>query len=425
MKVIKIAKYLLAAIMSLSLSEAWAIELVKKDDASFNLGGRFQLFGVGERVTDPYKENNRIFLFLKQARISASGTLEDYKFYTEWAMGGEEAVKNLNSSVSLLDFRADIPMSEFTYLRLGQFKTPFGREALTEDGSLNFSDRSINNLVGVLGRDVGFAGVLQQKGFMGTLGVFTGGGRDNPERYLPEQLGIPMLVARIGYDSQGIDPYSYKSSGARDEDEDSFSAFLNLAYMEDTRLGHSTVLNIKTTDRSLLLNPNWNPYLAQTPYSRSRVFQASADIQKRFPIGNFIGTSEIEYTHAEFSNDLGKLQVNGARVMGSVWLNPYEVSARYAAFYPTNDFQNGGKSITGKDPFQEVTAALTYFHRPWSRFTFEAVFHLHTPVAVEPNVGSYVLVEQPDQVTVIKNPTNGYIERQFVPEVKLLYQLTF
>lgn len=425
MKLPNKVKYLLAAAACIGLAQAQAIELVNKDDASFNLGGRFQMYGVVERVTDPYKDDNRLFLFLKQARINASGTIEDYKFYTEWAMGGEEAVKNLNSSVSLLDFSADIPATDFKFIRIGQFKAPFGRESLTEDGALNFSDRSINNLVGGLGRDVGVAGVLQQKGFMGTLGVFTGGGRDNPERYLPEELGTPMLVARLGYDSQGQDPYRYKSTGVIGEDENSFSAFLNMAYVEDTKIGHSTVLNVKTTDKSLLLNPNWNPYIAQTPYSRSHVFQISADVQKRFPIGDFAATGEAEYTHGEFSNDFGKLHVNGARIMGSLALNPYELSVRYSTIFPTNDFQYAGKTLTGNEPFQEVSTALTFFHRPWSRFTFEVVLHFNTPVAIEPNVGSYVLVEQPDQVTVVKAPTNGYIERQFVPELKFLYQLTF
>lgn len=424
MKQMSKVKYLAAITILFCLQQTQAIELIKKDDASFNLGGRFQLFGVGQRVIDPYKDNNRLFLFLKQARITASGQLEDYKFYTEWAMGGEEAVKNLNSSVSLLDFRADVPMSESMYIRLGQFKAPFGREALTDDGSLNFTDRSINNLVGILGRDVGFAAVLQQQGFMGTLGIFTGGGRDNPERYLPEQLGVPLFVARIGYDSQGLDPYSYKSSGVKNETEDAFAAFLNLAYMEDSIVGHSSVLNVKSVDKSLLMNPNWNPYI-KSPYLRSKITQVSADLQKRFQIGDVSGKAELEYTHSEFSNDYGKLQVNGGRIMGSAMLNPFELSARYAVVYPTSDFTYKTKSLTGVDPFQEVATSMSFFHRPWSRFTLEAVFHLNTPVIVETTggVGSYVLVEQPDQVTIVDG--KGYIERQFVPEAKFLYQLTF
>lgn len=424
MRSLKEISFLITLVMGVGLTQASAVELIKKDDVSFNLGGRFQLFGVGQRVIDPYKDNNRLFLFLKQARISVSGQIEDYKYYTEWAMGGEEAVKNLNSSVSLLDMRADVPMFDSTFLRLGQFKTPFGREALTDDGALNFTDRSINHLVGVLGRDVGMAVVFQQQGFMGTVGIFTGGGRDHPERYLPEQLGVPLVVARVGYDSQGLDPYTYKASGVKNEAENSFAAFLNVVYMEDSAVGHSSVLNVKSVDKSLLLNPLWNPYI-KSPFLRSKVTQISADFQKRVQLGQYSVNSELEYTHSEFNNEYGKLQVNGARLMASAALSPFEVSARYAVVYPTSDFKYKTFTLTGVDPFQEVSTSLTFFHRPWSRFTLEAAFHLNTPVVVESagSVGSYMLVQQPDQVTIVDG--KGYIERQFVPELKFMYQLTF
>lgn len=408
------------------LQNANAVEILKTENSSFNLGGRFQLYGVGQRVTDPYKQNERAFLFLKQARLMAYGEFEDYRFYTEWAMGGEEAVKNLNSSMSLLDYRADIPVVNSVCLRAGQFKAPFGREALTDDGSQNFTERSINNLTGMLGRDVGVAVVLQQKGYMGTLGIFTGGGRDNPERYLPEELGIPLVVARVGYDSEGEDPYNYKNNQVAAKDPGAFAAFLNLAYMEDSKVGHSSVLNVKASDRSLLLNPVWNPYMAQTPYSRSHVLQGSIDVQKNFTAGSLPSSAELELTHSEFANDFGTLQVNGARIAGvTAYSNDIELGLRYAAVYPSNDFKNGGRMITGSDPFQEVTASLNYFHRRFSRFTFEAVFHLNTPVITEPGVGSYVLVEQPDQASLVKAPTNGYVERQFVPAGKFMYQLSF
>ncbi len=417
-------KFLMTAAISICTLQVQAIELIKKEDASFNLGGRFQLLGVGERLSeDSGHDNDRMYLFLKQARIIGSGSLEDYKYYVEWAMGGEEAVKNLNSSISLLDFRADIPVSEQSYIRVGQFKVPFGREALIDDGALLFTDRSINNLGSLLGRDVGVAGVIQRQGVMGTLGVFTGGGRDNPERYLPEKLGIPLFVTRIGYDSAGKDPYNYKNSGVFASEQKAFSAFLNLAYMEDTRIGHSSVLNVRPTDRSLLLNPNWNPYLAKTPLTRSKVAQVSADLQNRFPVNIADATVEVELTHDEFSNEFGKIGLTGGRIMASASVKPFEFALRYASLYPSNEFNYKGTPITGGDPFQEVTAAFTYFHRPWSRFTFEALFELNTPVAVETGVGSYSLVEQPDQTTVVDG--KGTIERQYVPELRVLYQLAF
>lgn len=419
-------KKILATIVAFGLTQAHAVELLKKDDATLNLGGRFQVLGVGQRVIDPYKDNNRIFLFLDQARINISGQVEDYKYFVEWALGAEEAVKNLNTSLSMMDMRADIPLTESQYVRIGQFKVGMGLEALANDGEFNFTTRSINHMVGVMGRDVGMAYVLQRKGYMGTFGIFTGGGRNNPERYLPEELGVPLMALRFGYDSAGTDPYNYSARGAK-VTEDSMAAFANLAYMEDSRVGHSTVMSVKAIDKSLLLNANWNPYMTTTT-GRSKYTQASFDAQKRFSVGNYNATAELEYTHAEYSNTNGKMQVNGGRLMGSMYFNPFEVSARYAVVYPTDEFKYKGKTITGVDPFQELAASASFFHRPWSRFTLEAVFHLNTPVVVEvgsSKVGSYMLVQQPDQVTVLDTAAGSYVERQFVPEGRFMYQLTF
>ncbi len=416
--------YCAAASLLFGLSSAQALEVLKKEDASLNLGGRFQLLGVAQKVDDPVRPDGRVFLFLKQARIMVDGSLGDYRFYTEWAMGGEEEVKNLNYSMSLLDLRADIPVAEHLYLRVGQFKVPFGRESLVNDGSLLFTDRSLSYFGTRVGRDVGLAAVVQKKGMMGTFGVFTGGGRDNPERYLPENLGIPLLALRYGYDSSGQDPYNYKDSGSFMGSENEFSTFLNLAYTKDSLIGHSTVLNVRPTDKSLLLNSNWNPFLAQAPLTKGHLYQASIDSHLKFPMGDFTGTGEVELTHAAYSNDYGTLQVSGARVQGSAALNPFELSLRYSVLFPTDKFKYLGTAITGTTPFHEVTPAITFYHRPWSRVTLEVPLLIQTPVAVENGVGSYVLMEQQDQTTVVAGG-KGSVNRQFVPEIRLMYQLTF
>jgi hypothetical protein len=352
------------------------------------------------------------------------GSLGDYRFYTEWAMGGEEEVKNLNSSVSLLDFRADIPVGENVYIRVGQFKVPFGREALVDDGSLLFTDRSLNYFGSRLGRDVGLAAVVQKKGMMGTLGIFTGGGRDNPERYLPEDLGIPLVALRYGYDSAGKDPYYYKNSGSFMGSDNEFSAFLNLAYMKDSLIGHSSVLNVRPSDKSILLNSNWNPYLAQAPVVKGQLYEASIDSRLRLPLGDFTGTGEFELTHAAYTNDYGSIHVTGARLQGLAALNPFEFSLRYSVLFPSDQFKFQGVPVTGSTPYQELTPAITFYHRPWSRITLEVPLLINAPVAVENGVGSYVLMEQQDQTTVAAGG-KGSIERQFVPEIRLMYQLTF
>ncbi len=60
-------------------------------------------------------------------------------------------------SLSLLDFVFNMPLlgSQTTYLKVGQFKVPYGREQLAYEANLQFADRSINNLGFVVGRDVG------------------------------------------------------------------------------------------------------------------------------------------------------------------------------------------------------------------------------------------------------------------------------
>jgi len=49
---------------------------------------------------------------------------------------------------------------------------------------------------------------------------------------------------------------------------------------------------------------------------------------------------------------------------------------------------------------------------------------IDAPVFVERNVGAYVSTEQPDQATV-NTGNKGFMERQTVPEVRLMFQLAF
>src|SRR4029079_15829527 len=86
----------------------------------------------------------------------------------------------------------------------GQFKVPYGRESITDEAQFQKVDHSIDFLGFNLGRDVGAAIHTYAGKFAGTAGVFTGGGRDVPLRFLPEHLGVPMLVARAGY-NDGLD----------------------------------------------------------------------------------------------------------------------------------------------------------------------------------------------------------------------------
>src|SRR4029079_16721515 len=77
---------------------------------------------------------------------------------------------------------------------------PYSRERLTDSGVLLFGDRSIQNEAFQVGRDVGATFYTQSGPLVAGLGIFTGGGRDVPTRYLPQTLGVPMVVLRAGFD---------------------------------------------------------------------------------------------------------------------------------------------------------------------------------------------------------------------------------
>ena len=74
-------------------------------------------------------------------------------------LGGETRRGDDWGLASLLDFAFNIPLGygKTTYLKIGQFKVPYGREQLTYEGNFQFADWSINNLGFVVGRDVGAA----------------------------------------------------------------------------------------------------------------------------------------------------------------------------------------------------------------------------------------------------------------------------
>ncbi len=175
-------------------------------DPEFQLHGRLQTLGFAQSVNDNVADHQRVYLFLKQARLMVSTTYEDVKFDLQLGLGGEEIVlaPSPGIALTLLDLSADIPISQSFSVKVGQFKVPYGREGMTNSGYLQFNDRSIQFLAFRLGRDVGLTLHSSSGNFSSALGVFTGGGRDVPIRYLPESLGFPMIVLRVGINS-GLD----------------------------------------------------------------------------------------------------------------------------------------------------------------------------------------------------------------------------
>ncbi len=418
----------IGTVFVLHTSAVAEISVAKSDRAELAIGGIVQLLGLGQHVDDPFKNRNRVYLFMKETRLRVSGNYEDYRFNLELGLGPEDVVVAPSPGVSLglLDFSFNVPLhfiGSSSYLRIGQFKVPYGRERLTYSGYAQFIDRSIQDLGFRVGRDVGAAMTVHPGALTVIAGVFTGGGRDAPQRYLPEKIGFPSLVLRAGVGDVDDDVYILKQNNFA-IDKAKIAVFVNGLYTQDTIIGHSSVLNVKLADKSLLLNGNWNPYINQAPLAKGEWWQMGGDLALRAPVGQLALLAEAELNYGGFSNTYGVLHSFGGRAQAGVLKDSFQVALRYAFLFPDKNFANSGVQITGDQPIQEVTPAITYyFHRDMMKLVADLPVLIHTPVIVENNVGAYVGTEFPDQTSVLSR--GGMVGRQTVVEGRLMFQAQF
>jgi hypothetical protein len=413
------------------------IPVAKSADGELEIGGMVQLLGFAQHLDDPYKDDSRLYLFMNRARLRLSGRYESVSFYTELGLGGEDSVvAQTGVSLSLLDFAFNIPLgySHTTYLKVGQFKVPYGREQLTYEGNFQFADRSINNLGFVVGRDVGAAVVSHPGLFTLIGGVFTGGGRDvPPNHYLPEKLGVPLFAARAGIGNFDEDPFylSQDATGFRGLVDRQLrgALFVNALYTKDTLIGHSTVLNVKLADKSLLLDSNWNPYIAEAPFSQGTWWQAGADAAGQVALRELELTGQAAFDFGRYANGYGAVQMWGVRAQGAVGYRGFELAVRYAMLVPDSNFSYATVPLTGSEPIQEITPSATWFIRGQRlKLLADLPILLHDPVFTEANVGSYAATDLPDQATVLATmgaPNGNTVTRQNVIEARLMVQAQF
>jgi hypothetical protein len=423
---------LAVAALATAPAPASAATLFQSDDVTVNMHAYAQGVAVAQNVPDDVRDKNRLYLFVKEARLRWDGTLYGATYDIMLAPGAEDITPNTNSALGLLDFSFEAPVMGFK-LKLGQFLVPYSRERLTDDPTMNFADRSIENLGFSWNRDYGFALSNYSGKLAGTFAVMTGGGRDVPQRYLPEKLGFPLVAVRFGY-NDGVDKDIYHVS-ARDTDpgRTKSALYFNALYTKDTQIGHSTVLNIRATDKNLLIDSNYNPFIAKTPFSLSTIWQAGADGVYRAPMGPVAFNAEGQVDYSHFDNKYGQLSLKGGRLQAGISKDKWEVNLRYAALFLDTRmaFVSGGTAFPitkDKAPLQEITPSITYHYRPGIQLTLDAPYLIKMLVFKENTIGSYVMSEQPDQVTVIKPGTTagtGTDVRKNVPEARLMLQLGF
>lgn len=429
-----------AAIAILTLTGAvhmaQAIEL-KAGENTVNINGQLQLHGVLEGVDDPWNNDQRLFLFLRQARLSINGDYKKAKYEVEWMLGGEEVPEN-NSVMSLLDAYVDVPvLNDAFQLKLGQFKVPYSRERLLDSGDSFNVNRSIGNNFFNIGRDVGVAVHKEEGLFSGALGMFTGGGINIPERYIPEDIGVPMFITRLGVNN-GLDDDVFTPAGVEGAtDRSGYAAYLNLMYNKDSRVGHSTPLNVKYYDKSLILNSDWNPYV-KARGEKSEFYQIGADVAWQTALTDEASLLTSAEAHlSSFDNNQGGIENIGATIAANVIMEDWSVGLRYGVVEPDSEMaytqkvpaaEEGGQDTENlipitSDPIHEITSSLVYSLKDYSiKLIAELSYQIDVPVSLEKGNGVYNLMRQPDQVSYA---SNGGIELQDNYLASLVVQFNF
>lgn len=401
-------------------------EVAKTGDSEIGVGGRMNLMGLGEISQDTIRDKYKIYLFQKNSRLEFSAKNGDQLFYSQLALGAEDTNKNSNVNLTLLDMytKLSTPVGNVV---AGQFKVPFSLEELTEGGNMLFNKRSLLEMGFRTGRDYGLAYQNSFGPVNVVAGVFSGGGRDVPERYIPVKMGIPMTVLRVGVGELGKDLYSlpepYLTQGGED-DSLKQGLYVNGIYTKNTLVGHSSVLgqrnNLELT--SILFSPNWNPYAvssgANSPKENAEYWAAGVD----YSLKNGPFAAEAEVLTNQFKHDNGQsLSLLGARAQASYDLKPVNLALRYSMLIPDEKFQVSGTETVNNTPVNQVVTfgqGMKTIHEIAPAITWHINGHnlkliadlpimLNAPVVTEPGIGDYNLINQPDQTSYLATKKNA------------------
>lgn len=439
-----------------------AIEVVNNEKGKLEVYGRSQMIGVGEVVPDPLRDNLRIYLFPKQNRIGFRGQYDDaFKFDTQLAFGGEDT-NGSNTDLGLLDFVADIPLmakieDASTFLKIGQFRVPYSREGITDRAYLDFGDRSIANLASYQSRDYGLALMSTHGVWTGTVGTFSSGGRNVPQRYLPERFGMPYVVTRFGY-NDGYDEDIYHAVGTDINLKRTTKAVMfNAIYMQDTLIGHSSAIQARTADKNLLIDSGFNPYInaggdmgsggagkvkvgGTTTLQRGNLFFVGADAGIRHPLGNDQQVdAEIEGNWGGYQNRYGVIHIANARTNVQYEAGPFGIGVRYGLLmmdkksgFLTPTTANGNATNVNNDlgrPIHEITPALTWRVKGHNlKLVADLPVYLNCPIWYDTagNLGAYAF---PDPTSTTQNSllatAGNSTARHTVVEGRMLFQFMF
>lgn len=146
------------------------------------LGGLLQVQGEAGGTPDPRWHGQHHRVYLRRARLTVGARwAEDFSARAEVDFGNAAIAGRSGTTAQATDLFVEWKPEPSVYVRLGQFKTPFGHEQLASDPTLISLERSVANDALTVGRQVGaaFGGTFGERRFSYAAGLFNGTGANS------------------------------------------------------------------------------------------------------------------------------------------------------------------------------------------------------------------------------------------------------
>ena len=451
------------------VAQAHALQVVKTDNTQLSIGGLIQAMGEAEYVSNDTIGNPlRIYLWNTADRLYTSGSYKgfDWRFETFYGGTANFTGTHTNGLLNLGDAYLDLPLIQNAlYLKVGQFKDPTNIESATDSSAMLFTEKSPDfNLFFNAGYEMGAAFVGNLGNFNAVFGVVQGA-PNLPQRYLPEQLHMPLpMLLRVGY-SNGItaDPFHQVQTGFDKPSKLAYAVHLNGFVAANSNAGHSNLFSQMGSglatfnynqdyNGNVLLSSVFNPYMGIAGPAQpvnGLYYQTSADFQVRTPLSNGsilalqgVGATAHFQTTVE-SGDTGKvmgatpavgtsykLNIYGGELIASLQGPKLSYATRVAMVIPDSGLKGTSTNATtygpifaNTNPIWEVTPSVTYSFNKFVKLTTEVMMMFNAPEAQDMD-GNYVIAEEPATATGTSYNTAN-IAAAFVPIGRMSLQIAF
>jgi hypothetical protein len=147
------------------------------------------------------------------------------------------------------------------------------------------------------------------------------------------------------------------------------------------------------------------------------------------PIGGKVFSSVVEVNYGEYKNDLGKINIAGGMLKGSVTINKFEIGLRYSAIVPDEGFaftDAKGKTypIVNSDIIQEIAPSVVFNINKSMKIVMDVPIGIDSPVVIEKGLGAYDLLKHPGLTSYV-DPAKGIVERQTTYTGRAMFQFIF